>query len=289
MSQVQTSGLESTHSFAELSEGPSSNDVAERTSLRTFTDTSTVWGPGTLSGRALLALGEVTIRGIDVLLIRSKILNLRRRGNRTLTSTICNDLVEFCRPTMYSVRITREAIRLTLTQICAGPESAMYLLLFSLCKWPRQEARLILLELVRSLSDIKWPIEWEPQRLCDFLITIIQVKDGWKSLVVEAAIVLLANPTFPSIDAHPLHFLCVEVAAGLPGSPLSVLQDAYSTSMRSKAWISLQACGLTLGERMLKIEKLVQETPNFASAQILDALADVAIFLRWTPIFSLPH
>ncbi|KAJ7784290.1 hypothetical protein B0H16DRAFT_293005 [Mycena metata] len=123
-------------------------------------------------------------------------------------------------------------------------------------------------------------MEWESERLYDFLVAIIQVKEGWKSLAVEAAILLLENLTFPTIDTHPLHFLCVEVVAGLPESPLSVLQDAYSASMRSKAWILLQACGLSLAERMDKIEKLVQETPNFASAQILDALSDVVIFSR---------
>jgi hypothetical protein len=65
-------------------------------SQRTTTDTSTIWGPGTLSGRALLALGEATIRGIDALLIRRKLATIRKRGPY-LTQTMCDDLLELCR------------------------------------------------------------------------------------------------------------------------------------------------------------------------------------------------
>ncbi|KAJ7132937.1 hypothetical protein C8R46DRAFT_652246 [Mycena filopes] len=297
MSQTSTQ-LQIAHSSTDRSETPSSNDASDRTSQRTFTDTSTVWGPGTLSGRALLALGEVTIRGIDNLVIRGRILALRQRVGRKLTGNMCNDLMELCRrgsvilaqdcgltrdvrPTMYSARITKEAIRLTLTQLCGGPKSAVYMFAFSLCKWPRQEARLILLQLIHSFFEITWPLEWEPQRWYDILITIIQVKEGWKNLIVEAAALLLGNPAFPSIAMHPIHFICAEATAGLPESSLSILQYAYSPYMRAEAWIELQKCGLRLSERMSKIEKLVQETSTFASPQIMDALTDLTIFLGW--------
>ncbi|KAJ7812902.1 hypothetical protein B0H13DRAFT_501305 [Mycena leptocephala] len=257
----------------------SSNDFFERSSQRTFTDTSTVWGPGTVSGRALLALGEVAIRGIEALVIRRKILAIRQRARNHLTSSMCNDLVELCRPAMYSLRIAKQAIRLTLTEICAGPESSMCMFVVFLCKWPRQEARLILLELVRSSSEVKHPPGWKPERLYDFLIAIIQVKAGWRSFVAEASALLDNTVPRAPIIAHPIHFLVAEVVAGLPESPLSSLQSTYSAHMRFRTWISLQACGLSMRERILEIARIFQNPENASVAQIVDAIADFAFFL----------
>jgi hypothetical protein len=42
-----------------------------------YTDTSTVWGPGTLAGKALEAFGEATLRGIENIVIRRKLAALR--------------------------------------------------------------------------------------------------------------------------------------------------------------------------------------------------------------------
>jgi hypothetical protein len=38
---------------------------------------STIWGPGTLSGKALEAFGEATLRGVESLVIRRKLASLR--------------------------------------------------------------------------------------------------------------------------------------------------------------------------------------------------------------------
>ncbi|KAJ7367222.1 hypothetical protein DFH08DRAFT_798044 [Mycena albidolilacea] len=64
--------------------------------LRTSTDTSTVWGPGTVSGRALLALGKATIRGIDAILIQRRLATIRLHSP-SLTGSMCTDLLELCR------------------------------------------------------------------------------------------------------------------------------------------------------------------------------------------------
>ncbi|KAJ6584131.1 hypothetical protein DFH09DRAFT_1275142 [Mycena vulgaris] len=200
----------------------SSNDISERSSLRTFTDTSTVWGPGTLSGRAILALGEVTIRGIDAILIRRKISAIRQRAPGILSNALCNDLVELCRPALYPARIAKEAIRLAVVQICGGPEFSRHLMVVILCKWPRQETRLILFELIRALSEDPHHSE-ELEKFYDFLTAIIQVKEGWKGFVAEG--VLLLNATFPPLVTHPLHILSAEIAAGLPGMRLSLARQ----------------------------------------------------------------
>ncbi|KAJ6460685.1 hypothetical protein C8R47DRAFT_1080909 [Mycena vitilis] len=120
-------------------------------SQETTTDTSTVWGPGTLSGRALLALGEATVRGIDALIIRHRLATIRLRAP-SLTKSMHSDVLELCRPNMYSVTITKQATQLALAQICAGPESSLYIFVVLLCQWSLQEARVTLLQLVAFTS-----------------------------------------------------------------------------------------------------------------------------------------
>ncbi|KAJ7696298.1 hypothetical protein B0H17DRAFT_1269450 [Mycena rosella] len=226
----------------------SSNEISEKFSLRTFTDTSTLWGPGTLSGRAILALGEVTIRGIDAILIRWKIAAIRQRSSGTLSSSMYKDLVELCRPALYSVRIAKEAIRLALAQICIGSDISRY--------------RIVAF----FTSEIEHHSGRGLERFHDFLTAIIQVKDGWKSVVVEAG--LLLNTTFPPLVNHPLQILSDEMAIGLPGSPLASLQDAYSADMRSKTWMFPQAYGLVLvRNRIVKIERILQDTDGSSTAE----------------------
>ncbi|KAJ7147182.1 hypothetical protein C8R43DRAFT_1012218 [Mycena crocata] len=256
----------------------SSNDISERSSERTYTDTSSVWGPGTLSGRALLALGEVTLRGIDSFLIRRKLAAIQQRGPDNLTSLMCSDLVELCRPAMYSVGIVKKAIQVTLTQICAGPELSVYMIVVFLCKWSRQEARLILFELIRHFCALSRPPGWRLERLYDFLTAVVQVKEGWRSFVVEAA-TLLDSAVQPLI-LHPIHVLCAETTGSVADLvPLSSIQSAHAAHMRLNTWLFLQTCGLPLEARMLKIEKILQETPDLSTTQTIDAIADIGIFL----------
>jgi len=64
---------------------------------------STRWGPGTLTGKALEAFGEATIRGIENLVIRRKLASLRSmfpHGNDTTIGNIeqlYDDILELSR------------------------------------------------------------------------------------------------------------------------------------------------------------------------------------------------
>ncbi|KAJ6447522.1 hypothetical protein C8R47DRAFT_1225626 [Mycena vitilis] len=244
-------------------------------SQRTTTDTSTIWGPGTLSGRALIALGEATLRVIDALTIRRRLATIRLRAPY-LTKSMCEDLLELCRPEMYSIRIAKQAVGLTLAHICAGAESSLYMFAAAFCRWPQREARLILLELVRSTSLVDRSRGWDLKILYDFLMVITQVKEGWRKTVTEAAILL--NQTSPPVVAHPIQFLAGEVTAGLPESPLSSLQDLYSVDIRSKTWIALLKRDLPLRDRIAEIEYILQEPQSSSGAQLVDALADLSVF-----------
>ncbi|KAJ7818463.1 hypothetical protein B0H14DRAFT_1370259 [Mycena olivaceomarginata] len=178
-----------------------------------------------------------------------------------------------------------------------GPRISVYLFVVSLCKWSRQEARFILLELVRSLrlrfnsfmpadadfdflSEVTHPPGWKLERFYDLMIAIIQVQDRWRSFVVEAAVLLDKASSIPI--THPIHLLSAEATADLPESPLSNFQKAYSHSMRFKTWISLQACGMSMQDRMRKTEEILLQPKNSSTARTVDALTDVLIFVGWS-------
>ncbi|KAF8194409.1 hypothetical protein K438DRAFT_2017472 [Mycena galopus ATCC 62051] len=251
-------------------------------SQRTTTDTSTIWGPGTLSGRALLALGEVTIRGINSLVIRRRLATIRLRAP-TLNKSMCDDLLELSRPGLYSASIGKEAHRLVLSQICA--ESQYSMLVLAVCDWSKDEARLIILALIQS--SLGFLSAKRGEEIYNFLIAIIQAKDEWKDLVMEAA--QLLRSTFQDqrvLISHPLHIVCTETPAQL--LPLSTLQKSYSPKMRAKIWLSLHTDGLPWQKRMLGIEETMGQYQasqlDSSSPVLLDAITDVIIFTR--PDFS---
>ncbi|KAJ7134891.1 hypothetical protein C8R44DRAFT_771742 [Mycena epipterygia] len=254
-----------------------SSSILSLDSQRTTTDTSTVWGPGTVSGRALLALGEVTIRGIDALLIRRRLATIRLRSP-ALSASMCDDLLELCRPAMYSPRIQKEAVRLVLTQICVDLKYSM--LVLALCKWPEREAYLILHVLMANLSEPLHPSGWQLKGMADFLVAIIQAKEQWENIVVNAALLLRGDFQVQPLASHPIHILCSEIAPNAR-EPLSTLQKSYSSHMRSETWLSLHTCGLDLQDRMLRIENIVNQISNpDLSPQLLDAISDAVIFTR---------
>jgi hypothetical protein len=88
---------------------------------------------------------------------------------------------------------------------------------------------------------------------------------------------LLAKRCPPTIT-HPIYSLSA-TADPAQESPLSNLQKAYSPHMRSKTWISLQACGMSVQNRILEMENILLEPNVLSPASLVDALADVSIFL----------
>ncbi|KAJ6584130.1 hypothetical protein DFH09DRAFT_266964 [Mycena vulgaris] len=266
-----------------FSQSPSVRDLFDTVTVssdsqRTTTDTSTVWGPGTLSGRALLALGEVTIRGIDALLIRRRLATIRLRAP-ALTNSMCDDLLELCRPGMYSLRIQSEALRLS-AQICV--DSKYSKLVLSLCKWPQQEARMIILELIRHVSGLVHLAVRQLEGFYSFLVAIIQVKEEWRGFMIEAGSLLGGTFHFNLLDTHPIHILCTGTSSDTHVSALSTLQTLYSFDMRSQMWLSLHMSGLPWQDRMLRIEKIIAGAlhPELSAPELSDAIADAVIFTR---------
>jgi hypothetical protein len=85
------------------SKGLSMISCTSSASNETTTSTSTIWGPGTLSGKAIEAFGEATLRGVENLVIRRKLVSLRSHfphDNGTVNrkiEQIYNDVLELTR------------------------------------------------------------------------------------------------------------------------------------------------------------------------------------------------
>ncbi|KAF8217535.1 hypothetical protein K438DRAFT_1795164 [Mycena galopus ATCC 62051] len=261
---------------------PSSFDFSYSEYQRTTTDTSTTWGPGTLSGRALLALGEATLRGINSLIIRRRLTTIRRRAP-SLTKSMCDDLLELCRPAMYSTSLGEEATGLILTHLCV--DSRYSALAVALCDWPPEEARLILLRLMRSLSQF-WRPRMQVTEIYNLLAAIIQIHGHWKDLVKEAAHILRSMAQDRQlVFGHPIDMLCTGIPpTGFLGKgspyfdmPFSEVQAKYSDLGRQNIWMNLQAAGLPLNTRLRDAISILK-TSEKSTAEYHDARVDVVIF-----------
>ncbi|KAJ6459665.1 hypothetical protein C8R45DRAFT_1221372 [Mycena sanguinolenta] len=123
-------------------------------SIYTTTSSKTAWGPGTLTGRAILALGKAAIRGAERVVIAKRISIMRshlpcleeRAGPHTsFMDGVFDDLVELSRPELYSDSIRIPAMELILTQISSGHTSY---LINSLSAWLLEDIILLVKEIV---------------------------------------------------------------------------------------------------------------------------------------------
>ncbi|KAF9462529.1 hypothetical protein BDZ94DRAFT_1322532 [Collybia nuda] len=99
------------------------------TSVSDYTDTastsSTVPGPGEVSGRAIKALGKITLRGLDEIQLRLRLSSLDRlfpHGNRVFWEgddgeQMYEEIIDLSRPGVYSSRLYKHAMHLLLIQV----------------------------------------------------------------------------------------------------------------------------------------------------------------------------
>jgi hypothetical protein len=123
----------------------------------TETNASTIWGPGTLTGKALEAFGEATLRGIENIAIRRKLIAIRSvfphtdNTNITNINTVYDDVLELSRAGLYPKNVTRAALRLITLQITS---QATHHLCQCLWKWPSIELRFFMSQLMETcMSD----------------------------------------------------------------------------------------------------------------------------------------
>ncbi|KAJ7133168.1 hypothetical protein C8R44DRAFT_772000 [Mycena epipterygia] len=123
---------------------------------------STVPGPGALSGKAIKALGRVTIRGIDHFVILRQLsiiahhfpLPDEKAAEVTKIEDVYAHALEFSRQGLYRQEINKKALRLLLGQIGMGETQ---FLIRALCRWDGLELRLFLSEILIQLAPL-----WNP-------------------------------------------------------------------------------------------------------------------------------
>ncbi|KAJ7751920.1 hypothetical protein DFH07DRAFT_941562 [Mycena maculata] len=99
-------------------------------SLYTTTSSRTQWGPGALTGKAILALGKATLRGAERVVILRRMITIKAHlpcydegigGTRAaFMDGIFDDLLELSRPELYPDSIRHQAMELILIQIASG-------------------------------------------------------------------------------------------------------------------------------------------------------------------------
>ncbi|KAL0573435.1 hypothetical protein V5O48_008529 [Marasmius crinis-equi] len=153
---------------AELAESNDSNSLLTTDTYQTDeteSSATTVWGPGTLSGKAIKSLGEASLRGLDHLIIRWKLArinsDLAKSNASTGTSSfsdeklerIWDDLLELSRLDFYDAKVRQKALRLIMIQIGSRETSH---LVSCIMKWPPEEIRIFLSEMMEFM-----PILWK--------------------------------------------------------------------------------------------------------------------------------
>ncbi|KAJ7779431.1 hypothetical protein DFH07DRAFT_936265, partial [Mycena maculata] len=127
-----------------------------------WSSSSTVPGPGALTGKVIKALGRVTIRGIDHFVIVRQLaviahhfpLSDEKAELIRDVDGIYADVLEFSRQGLYREEINRKSLRLLLGQIGMGETQ---FLVRALSRWDVLELRLFLSETLIQLAPL-----WNP-------------------------------------------------------------------------------------------------------------------------------
>ncbi|KAJ4473652.1 hypothetical protein J3R30DRAFT_703078 [Lentinula aciculospora] len=132
----------------------------------TESSATTVWGPGTLSGRAIKSLGEASLRGVEKLLVRWRLAkinailpglasgspSLKNPASGEQLEKIYDDLLELSRLNFYDAKVRQKALKLIMMQIASREASQ---LLLCVVKWPQEEIIIFLSEMMPCI-----PLMW---------------------------------------------------------------------------------------------------------------------------------
>ncbi|KAJ7136283.1 hypothetical protein C8R46DRAFT_580970 [Mycena filopes] len=102
-----------------------SHTSLSRSSLYTTTSSSTNWGPGALSGKAIRAMGKAVLRGVDYLVISRRLSRMKAvmpcpdddLEKRSDWRQMFFDALELSRPELYPEEFRMQALRILLGQI----------------------------------------------------------------------------------------------------------------------------------------------------------------------------
>ncbi|KAJ7038699.1 hypothetical protein C8F04DRAFT_1179379 [Mycena alexandri] len=132
-------------------------------SLYTTTTSKTQWGPGSLAGKAILAMGKATIRGAERVVIFKRMTTIqahlpcwdeRADGDTSFMDRVFDDLLELSRPELYPESVRIWAMELILIQIASSHTAY---LIACLSNWLLDDLILLITELMSVKSSFLEP------------------------------------------------------------------------------------------------------------------------------------
>ncbi|KAF7377199.1 hypothetical protein MSAN_00139600 [Mycena sanguinolenta] len=275
--------------------------LPRRTSFYTeSTAPSTVWGSGTLAGRAILALGEATLKGLDRIIDREsraiqKRLAVIRASVPHLTPEMYADLIELSRPELYPQYILDSASDILFYQLYSGYGAAIAL---SVAQLSLLDARLVVFQLLTSRKleirdDIFGDEPLAPRSVLDFLATLVQVQPELKPVCFEVLDGLVQSPHIcVRFRDHPILRIHAEDDLNIPlicRTPLAEQQLRFSQDhmYRWKNWKLLERAGISSEDRLLQISTVLVDAASENrcwTTDFFDAAVDLFDILRFSPV-----
>ncbi|KAF8207488.1 hypothetical protein K438DRAFT_1815028 [Mycena galopus ATCC 62051] len=285
-----------------------SNLRADQSSLYSYsTVPSTVWGPGTVAGRAILALGEATLRGVNRLIdfetraIERRLLEIRRSAGLTLE--MCADLIELSRPDLYLQYFQEMAMDALYEGIHAGKAPSIAL---SLAPIPLSEAEVIICKLFSSRRETNLRTRWSKSSIppndtlaedpmLNFLALLMQLRPEVTPACCRAIDRFCNTCVCLSALAHPILRIHAEESLHIPHICRTSLSELQLTTFSDPAyrwnnWQSLEHAGCSSENRLLQLhvdmlsmlaDHLLYSTPVF-----FDAAVDLFDFIRYSRLRS---
>ncbi|KAK7051794.1 hypothetical protein R3P38DRAFT_2857404 [Favolaschia claudopus] len=272
---------------------------------------STVWGPGTVAGRAIMALGEATLKGfervidLESLAIQRRLRTIRRQIP-VLTAEMYHDLMELARPDLYPSSILTASLNLICLQITYGYSTAI---VGALSHLPLSEIGIILLQLMvmsvgfdpeahaqsiapnQIISDEKQMLRavWCPDNILDVLATLVQIRAETAWVCYDVIDDLSLCPFFCILFLkrrdHAILRMRGEESLNIPiicRTPLAKMQG----SERWKNWLLLEdQPGLSAESRFRELSVLltnVAAKQSVFNPEFFDAAVDLFEILRYT-------
>ncbi|KAL0955335.1 hypothetical protein HGRIS_004218 [Hohenbuehelia grisea] len=209
---------------------PWSYDSEDLTSLTETSETwetastvSTIWGPGTLSGKAIKALGEATLRGVEKVVIRWRLATINSSLNRNPDSPsgsvdklekILDDVLELSRLDFYTPKVRQQALRLIMMQI-GSLETTQ--LIKCVVKWPAEEIQIFLSEFMMCM-----PLLWNDVDAPDYQWELLELYKSSQSASAEHPLIPFLTFLQQLSEAGP--DACHAI---ISGGYLNLLSDMY--------------------------------------------------------------
>ncbi|KZP08426.1 hypothetical protein FIBSPDRAFT_938982 [Athelia psychrophila] len=156
------------YAFSPISIARASSSSSSVTSNSGWTS-STEWGPGALTGKALVAIGEKALRVVEDLILRKKLRAYQPRFPHNDEDSfrgpdmdeMYNDILEMSRQDLYGESIRFRARKMLLIQVGCRQTKR---LISALLEWPEEEIRLFMVSVFDEMSMFWTLPQWLTNR-----------------------------------------------------------------------------------------------------------------------------